>query len=201
MEIEMIAQINAARNGSPAALGPLLEAYRPFLHMLAEKNLPADLQAKAGISDLVQETYAEAHLDFAQFQGRSEAELAGWLEQILRNNIANFVGRFRGTDKRRVDREVSLQGLAGNRIQIPAPEATPSAEAMKNETAEALTEALARLPEDYRLVIELRHQQNLTFAEVAAQMERSEAAVRKLWARALERWREEVYHEAGSTGD
>jgi RNA polymerase sigma-70 factor (ECF subfamily) len=168
--------------------------------MLAEKNLPTDLQAKAGISDLVQETYAEAHLDFAHFQGRSEAELAGWLEQILRNNIANFVGRFRDTDKRRIDREVPLHGPAGNGMQIPAPEATPSAEAMKNEAAEALTEALARLPEDYRQVIELRHQQNLTFAEVAAQMDRSEAAVRKLWARALERWREEVYDEASSTG-
>jgi RNA polymerase sigma-70 factor (ECF subfamily) len=192
MQPELIAQINAARNGSPAALGPLLEAYRPYLHMLAEKQLPTDLQAKAGISDLVQETYAEAHLDFARFQGQSEAELAAWLEQILRHNIANFVSRYRATGKRRVDREVSLHGASGHEIQIAASDDTPSVHAMKKEQSEALEQALARLPADYQLVIQLHHQHNLSFAEVAAHMDRSEAAVRKLWARAVERWREEV---------
>ncbi len=108
MEVDIVAQIAAAHAGSRAALGSLLEAYRPFLHMLAEKDLPLDLRAKAGISDLVQETYAEAFNDFGQFRGRSEAELAGWLEQILRHNIASFVHRYRGTDKRRVEREISL---------------------------------------------------------------------------------------------
>ena len=52
-----------------------------------------------------------------------------------------------------------------------------------------LADALARLPEDYREVIVLRHLQGLPFAEVAHRMERSVDSVEKLWIRALARLR------------
>ena len=51
---------------------------------------------------------------------------------------------------------------------------------------------LARLPEDYRRVIELRIRKDRSFAEIAGLMGRSTAAVRKLLSRALEKARQNL---------
>jgi predicted DNA-binding protein (UPF0251 family) len=48
---------------------------------------------------------------------------------------------------------------------------------------------LARLPEDYREVIVLRHLEGLSIPDVARRMGRSAGSVEKLWVRALVRLR------------
>src|SRR5262245_63554352 len=67
--------LSAARSGSVDALGQMLEAHRAYLLHVANQELASDLQAKGGGSDLVQETFLEAHQDFARFQGSTEDEL------------------------------------------------------------------------------------------------------------------------------
>jgi RNA polymerase sigma-70 factor (ECF subfamily) len=69
---------------------------------------------------------------------------------------------------------------------------TPSELAIRREQSVVLADALARLPDDYREVIVLRHLERIEFSEVAARMGRSSGAVRMLWARALERLRVEL---------
>jgi RNA polymerase sigma-70 factor (ECF subfamily) len=56
-----------------------------------------------------------------------------------------------------------------------------------------------RLPEDRRRVIALRHEEGLSFDEIAQRMGRTPAAVRKLWFRAVARLRRETgaAHEPG----
>jgi RNA polymerase sigma-70 factor (ECF subfamily) len=63
---------------------------------------------------------------------------------------------------------------------------------MARERQELLLRALERLPEDYRHVMVLRYQQELTFEEIGREMRRSADAVRMLWARALERLKHEL---------
>jgi RNA polymerase sigma-70 factor (ECF subfamily) len=189
------ALLAAAQSGSPEALGRLLEAFRPYLLLLAGQELPADLQAKAGASDLVQDTFAEAHRDFPRFVGGSVTELLAWLQRILARNAADLAKRYRRTSKRRLDRELPLDdsSVSGKlRHQLAADSTSPSGKAVKREEAEALERALERLPEDHRRVILLHHRENRPFDEVARLMGRTEAAVRKLWARALRRWRQEL---------
>ena len=70
----------------------------------------------------------------------------------------------------------------------------------RGERALLLAEALARLPEDYREVIVLRHLEGLGFAEVGLRMERSEDSVKNLWVRALARLRRTLEHDRGSGG-
>lgn len=179
----------AARAGSREALGRVLEAYRGYLLRLAEHELAPELRAKGGASDLVQDTFLEAHQDFAQFRGSSEAELRGWLRQVLLHNVANFARLYHATGKRRVAREVAPDGgsSAEPGAGFIADTPSPSKEAMAHEQAEALWRAVDRLPEDYRLVLLLRHQEKLPFDEVARRMERSAVAVRQLWSRAVRR--------------
>jgi RNA polymerase sigma-70 factor (ECF subfamily) len=183
-----------ARAGSGEALGQALEVCRRYLLLIAEHQLDPDLRAKGGASDLVQETFLEAMRDFAQFGGTSETELRAWLRRMLLNNLGHFMRRYRATHKRAVGREVGLEGDgsadgvgAGLGASIPS----PSAHAMAHEQAAALQQALARLPEDYRQIIALRYQEKRSFEEIGRLMNRSPDAARKLWARAMERFRQE----------
>jgi RNA polymerase sigma-70 factor (ECF subfamily) len=191
-----LAQLLAdARAGSAEAIGRLLEAYRGYLLRIAGQELDPELRAKGGASDLVQETFLEAHRDFAQFHGSRDAELRAWLRQLLRNNLANFTRSFRQTEKRAVEREVSLaagDSVAGRDGQLAADQATPSDYVVREEQAQALERVIGRLPEDYREVLLLRFREGLTFEAIGQRLGRSENAVRKLWARAVERVQREL---------
>jgi RNA polymerase sigma-70 factor (ECF subfamily) len=183
-----------ARAGSGDALGQLLDSCRGYLLMIARQELDPDLVAKGGPSDLVQETFLDAHRDFPHFHGDSEAELLAWLRRVLLNNLANFARRYREAEMRQVQREVALDAgpSSPNAPALPADMSTPSEHAMANERALALQRALARLPDDYRRVLLLRHQEERSFAEIAEAMNRSPNAVHKLWVRAVERLQQEL---------
>ena len=62
---------------------------------------------------------------------------------------------------------------------------SPSAHAVRREQAVLLADALARLPADYREVFILRNLEQIPVDEIAARMDRSANAVRKLWGRAM----------------
>jgi RNA polymerase sigma-70 factor (ECF subfamily) len=188
-------QLDAARTGSLDALGRVLEIYRAYLLLVADRELDPKLQAKGGASDLVQETFLEAQRDFGRFHGTTDGELRAWLRQLLLHNVANFARRYRGTDKRRLDREVGLAGdssAADPAAALPADTPTPSHWAMAGEQDNELRRALELLPENYRRVLQLRYQEELSFDEIARRMARSAGAVRKLWLRAVERLRQEL---------
>src|SRR5438128_208138 len=86
--------LHAARAGDGPALGRLLELYRNYLTLLARLQIDQRLQGKFDPSDLVQETFLEAHRDFVQFKGGSEPELVAWLRQILVTNLANLMRHY-----------------------------------------------------------------------------------------------------------
>jgi RNA polymerase sigma-70 factor (ECF subfamily) len=184
-----------ARGGSPAALGDALEACRAYLLTVAGQELDPALRAKAGASDLVQQTFLEAQRDFSQFDGATEAELLNWLRRVLLNNVANFARAYRATGKRDVGREIELEGgqsSADWRGGLAGDAATPSGLVMQAEQIQALEEAIARLPEDYRQVIEYRYRQERSFDEIAQLMSCTANAACKLWSRAVERLEKEL---------
>src|SRR5258708_4517383 len=106
----------AARAGSGEALGQALEACRDYLLLVAGRELDPALRAKGGASDLVQETFLEAHRDFGGFHGSSADELRAWLRRLLLNNLADFTRLYRGTAKRDLGQEVALE--AGNSSSV-----------------------------------------------------------------------------------
>lgn len=181
-----------AQAGSREALGQVLEACRGYLLLIARQELDPILQAKGGASDLVQQTFLEAQKDLGLFHGSTPEALLAWMRRLLLNNLANFRRDFH-RDKRRVSREVALQvsdssvqGEGGFRADTPS----PSVAVMHHEQAQALELALEQLPDDYRRVIHLRYREEHSFEAIALSMQRSPNAVRKLWARAIERLQE-----------
>ena len=183
-----------ARQGAEGARGALLEAYRAYLDLLARMEIGRRLQTKIDASDVVQETFLEAHRNFGNFRGTVEPEFAAWLREILAARISNLVRHYVGTQARDIRRE---QGLEVNLDEssrmldrgLCSLQATPSQNAASREQGVLLAQALAQLPDEYREVVMLRQLQELPFAEVAERMGRTVDSVQKLWVRALARLR------------
>jgi RNA polymerase sigma-70 factor (ECF subfamily) len=185
----------AARGGSREALGQVLETFRGYLLLVANRQLDPELRAKGGASDLVQDTFLEAQRDFGQFHGASVDELRAWLRRLLLNNVANFTRQYRERAKREVGREVPLEAGGSSHERgagLAADSLSPSGEALAQEQAQALARAMERLPPDYRRVLALRHDEMLTFAQIGEQMQRTANAARMLWLRAVERLQKEM---------
>ena len=189
--------IAAASKEGGDRLGPLLEIYRNYLHLLARIEIGGRLQAKVDASDLVQETMLEAHKNFARFRGVSEAEFTAWLRQIMAAILCGLMRRYLGTQKRDIRLERSLRedfddsSLLLGRAFVDL-HSSPSQQATRREQAVLLADALENMPKDYREVLVLRHMEGLTFPEIARRMERTQDSVEKLWVRGLARLRKEM---------
>jgi RNA polymerase sigma-70 factor (ECF subfamily) len=169
------------------------ERYSQYLRLLARLQLDQRLAAKLDASDVVQQTLLQAHEHKDQFRGHSEAELIGWLRTILANTLAGAVRRFT-TEARDFGRERSLQeslNESSARLEgfLAAEQSSPSERVMRVEELVRLAEALAQLPDDQRLVVELHHLKGMPVAEVAEVVQRSKSAVMGLLFRGLKKMR------------
>lgn len=185
--------LDRARRGAPDAIGRIFEAVRGQLIDLADRELPADVRARIGPSDVVQETAVDMHRDFGQFTGRTAEECYAWLREILRHNVVDAIRRYRDALKREAGREVSIKAVRPPvDPALPMGHRLPEGSAIRREEAAVLKQTMARLPDDYRRVLELRYWRGLSFVAMAPELGRSPEAVRKLWYRAIERLQAEL---------
>lgn len=192
------ALLEAARGGDESSLGQLLLRYRNYLRILSTGQLDGKLRGRVSPSDIVQETYVEAHRDFRQFRGATEPEFAAWLRQILVRNLSRAVEQHILTAKRDVRRERSMASLgrainqSSERMQsfLADRGKSPSAALQDRQRSLAVADLVAQLSDSYREVVILRNFQQMPFEEIAVRMQRSPGAVRMLWLRALTQLRE-----------
>lgn len=187
---QLVPLLNLARGGDEAAREQLFAKCRNYVAILARTQVESWLQAKVDASDLVQQTLLEAHRGLANFRGQTEGEWLAWLRMILSHNAADFVRHYRGTDRRREQREIPLRQPAGDaesgRTFEPSdPGESPSQLVLRREREIQVADAIAQLEPDYRDVILLRNLQHLPFDEVARRLGRSRPAVQMLWMRAV----------------
>lgn len=192
---ELIANI---RNGEESQLGELLTVYRNYLNVLANSQLDRKLRARVSPSDVVQETMLEAHRDFHQFRGVSEREFVGWLRKILVHNLARLIDRHVKAGKRDVRRDVPLAKLYAScdrsamnlEASLVDNQKTPSTDAQHRERAVILADVMNELSDDHREVLMQRNIRGLKFRQIAESMEKTEAATKMMWMRAIKRLRE-----------
>jgi RNA polymerase sigma-70 factor (ECF subfamily) len=193
---DTIQLLRQARQGDEAALGRLLEQHRESLNRLAERQLQGRLAVRAGASDVVQQTFLEAHRCFGQFAGQGDAELLSWLRTILQHNIAGIIRDHALLQKRSVRREQSLADSHGGAASTPpepaAKQSTPSQRAMRSEDADRLERGLAALPEDQREAVRLRHLEGWPLDRIAEHMGRSAAATAGLIKRGMQALRKQL---------
>jgi RNA polymerase sigma-70 factor (ECF subfamily) len=185
--------LNEARSGSREAQAQLLEAMRPYLLLVAQANVASDIRPKLAASDIVQDAVLQAWQNFGDFHGHTRAELIGWLRAILCNTVLDGVRRYRGTAKRDMDREQSLDQLVGQFGLALANSCTsPSEIMMASEESQLLDQAMQRLSKRNEQVIRLRNRLGLSFAEIGEVLSCSEVAARKMWGRAVDNLGQEL---------
>ena len=184
------ARIAAARSCEASDRQALFESYRHYLTLLARVRVDRRLRSKFSDSDIVQETMLQAHRDFDQFRGSTEAEFANWLRAIMSRKEALFARKFYGTAARDPRLEVRIQGEFDNSSQmlqraLVSLRPSPSEMHSTREAAVLLADALAALPDHYREVVVMRHVEGLKIHDIAEHLGRTADSVNKLWARAI----------------
>jgi RNA polymerase sigma-70 factor (ECF subfamily) len=164
--------------------------YRNYLELLARVQIGRHLRAKIEPADLVQETFLAAHRDFESFRGHTEPELTAWLRKILAARLGHLLRSFFRSGRRNLRLEQQLGEALDQSSQdlgsaLAGPGSTPSHQAMRQERAVILANALKALSVEQAEVLTLHHLEGLTFNEVAQRMGRSLGSVKQLWMRAL----------------
>jgi RNA polymerase sigma-70 factor (ECF subfamily) len=180
----------------PAGRGDDLERFRHYLMLLARMQLAPALQGKVDLSGVVQQTLLEAHQAIDQLRQWDESRQLAWLRRALANNLTDEVRKL-GAAARDIDRERSLeaeleQSSARLEAWLASDQSSPPERAMRNEQLLRLAEALARLPVDQRVAVEMHHLQGRPLAEVAEVLKRSKGAVATLLFRGMTRLRKDL---------
>jgi RNA polymerase sigma-70 factor (ECF subfamily) len=155
--------------------------------------------------DLTQEVFLRIYR--ARKGYRPRAKFSTWLFTIA-NNLA--LNHLRGKGR---NPTVALGGGAGGDTssgssirpaeeRVLAREGTPSAQFRKVELSDVVREALDVLGEDQKVAVLLNKFEDMSYAEIAEVMGRSEAAVKSLLARARNHLREQLepYLRSGQRG-
>ena len=195
--------LDEALAGDADSFGELLEHYRAYLTVLAQRYLDNRLRGRLDASDVVQVTFLEAQRDLPAFRGHQIEELLGWLRHILRNNVASAHQKHIYTQKRSAGREVSNSPTDSRPAftdVAPSETTSPSQRMMRDEAAVYLANCLKDLPETQREAIRLRYVEGCSLKEISHKMHKSEMAVAGLLKRGLKSLRSRMVSDSSSGG-
>jgi len=193
MSDKLIARI---RQRDQQALADFITGHRHQLMAFIERQLGTALRRKIESDDVFQEASAEAvrALPTAEIGDRDPFS---WLCQIAERRIIDLHRRFFGAQKRDAAKEVPLGSSratdsrsAGLINLLVASMTTPSQVFSRNAREERLLEAMGKLPEEQQKALKLRYIENLPSKDIAAQLGKTDAAVRVMLTRSLKKLHE-----------
>lgn len=189
-EAELVA---AAQSGERLAYERLLVRHQVRLSIRIRQRIPRRLQHVFDVDDILQETFFDGWVGIDRFQFGGQGTFYNWLARIADHRILDGVKTFRaakrGGNRHQVvpERDDELTQLLS---LLMTHERTPSRSVADREALNAAAAALPTLKQDYRDVLRLRFLEEASVAETARLMNRTEWAVHKLTARALQALRE-----------
>jgi RNA polymerase sigma-70 factor (ECF subfamily) len=188
--------LDGAKRGEAGAVERLLTTHRDPLRRMIDMRLDPALAARVDASDIVQDVLLEAHRRLSDYLRDPAMPFHLWLRHIAKDHVIDAHRRHRLAQRRSLDREQpivpaaladhSSYELAG---QILDQEPTPASAAIRHELQKRLDAAVARLDEDDRDIILMRHGEQLSNQDVAAALGLSEAAASMRYLRAVRRLR------------
>jgi len=144
-----------ARRGGDAdkadAFGELVTRYQTNVFNVCYRILHERGEAE----DLAQETFMRAYDRLNTFD--LEREFGPWIRRVAANLCLNHLESQKTTAELDVERDAD---------ESQKPEAITEV----RERSEQIREALASLPPQYRVVVELRHYQEMSYDEIAAEL-------------------------------
>jgi RNA polymerase sigma-70 factor, ECF subfamily len=170
-----------ARAGSADALNELYARYGQRLLSLIRLRMGRGLRPQSDSRDILQATLLKSFQHLDQFNGADGRSLMAWLARIAENEIRDQADR-QGRQRRDKAKEEPLDPV---NAQVVAHVRSAVTQLLVDEEMERLERAVAGLDDSYREAILLRKFEELSYAEMAGRLGRSEDACRMLVTRAM----------------
>jgi RNA polymerase sigma-70 factor (ECF subfamily) len=191
--------VEAAGKGDEEAFARLFERYTGPLAGRVRRVVPLEIMRKVSSADILQEVRITAFQRIAGFAAEGEGAFRRWLMRILEHKIGDVLRRYR-TRKRAVGAEIT-RGRRPETRNVHGPQGTPSQAAILAESKRLVRASLAQLPSDYRTILRLVFEEQLSLREAAQRIGRSHEAGKKLYSRALARLTELHKRACGGSED
>jgi RNA polymerase sigma factor (sigma-70 family) len=172
-DAELVAQL---QQGSEAAFRTLVARFQGRVYSTAFSLLRSAEEAE----DVAQEVFVEVYQTIARFRG--ETALSTWLYRLATSRALQH--RRRQQARKRFAFFTSLLGIANQLLHEPPDHAHPQALLEGTQQLQALQQHIGRLPAQQQVAFTLRYEQDLSYAEIAAVLGTSVAAVESLLHRA-----------------
>jgi len=196
--------IRLAVLGDRTALMSLLQHFGPMVRDRFSSQIPKQWQSALDLDDLMQETYTDAFLCIGEFSPQGEGSFLNWLSTIARHNLLNALRNLkaekRGGTRARVrigSREDSCTSLCE---LLGVASSTPGRTLSRNEVHQNLLTSIERLPDKYRIAVQMMDLDGFSAHEVAEAIQRSPGAVYMLRARAHDTLKKMMGGSAGAPG-
>lgn len=185
--------------GDAVALPQLLLMQYEKLHRYVDSKLSTEVRRVVAAEDVLQQTFADAFMGIRSCRAGSEESFFAWLKSIadhrLLDTVRSMKRKKRGGDFKRAECDAGDSGSVAELIDLLSDHGfTPSRNASREEVKQALTVALATLPDDYRQVIERYYYNGQDVATIARELQRTPGAIRGI----LDRARKKIQETLGS---
>ena len=152
-------------DGEVNAFGILQKKYKRVISSLIRKMI----KDEDDIDDLVQETFIKAYRALDRYQ--SSYSFSAWIYRIASNTCIDFLRKKR-LNIISIDQPIGTTDEEdGLFFEIEDNSYQPDVEFINNERKAALYSAIDSLPEKYRLIIKLRHEEELDYNEIALKLD------------------------------
>lgn len=177
-----------AMTWQPAAVGAFEQLYDTFKPAVSRYLL--GMCGDAGLAEeLTQEVFVRAAASLLLFRG--DSAVSTWLFRIARNTYLSWAER---------QRDAAIDTDTFNALPDPGHAGDPEAQLLQAEQRATIRRAMGMLPERQRTMLLLRDLQELSYAEIAAILDISLAAVKVNIHRARLSFRE-VYDKLEGQSD
>ena len=156
--------VRKALDGDQAAFARLRNKYQGSLNAMLYKMVRNQLDAE----DLTQEAFIKAFSSLESFN--FQYAFSTWLYKIASNNCIDYLRKRR---LKTVSYDEPIRTGKGE-MEMQLPDTTtpsPDAPLTASERSKIIQQAIADLPEKYRVVIELRHQREMEYQDIADELD------------------------------
>ena len=180
-DADLVAQLQA---GSEAAFRTLVERYQDRIYRTVVSLLRSPEEAE----DVAQEVFVEVYQTIGRFRG--EAALSTWLYRLATSRALK--NRQKARAKKRFAYFTSLLGFDNDVLHEVPDHAHPLALLEGQQQLRLLLDHIARLPDQQQVAFTLRHEQELSYEEIAAVLDTTLSAVESLLFRARQTLRKHL---------
>lgn len=184
--------LNRVAAGDSRALGELLDLHRPYLRRVIDLRMQTELRTRVDPSDVVQDTQCIAAQRIDDFLERRPTTFRIWLRRKALQQLEDERRRHVVAQKRSVRREHRFTSHSSAVIAHAIVGEHPGHALSRAELVSQIKAFIDELPGADREMLELRHAEGLSNAEVAELLELDPATARKRYGRALRRLDQKV---------